>query len=179
MHYDSGVAFAVAGQLRLSVRHRPYDPLTEPSVLRPKTDRRALHSRQALLAALIELVLTRPYEQISVAHIAARAGHFWHNRALAHELFTGPPRRPMAAVLVRLVGERPRTRRGLTWLVPPRLTAIQIAEALLVPVVASGVSEPMCPAPQLAQALRRSAVALAAALSGTPKSRRELSWGYA
>lgn len=185
--------------------------------MQAKTDRRAQHSRQALLGALIELVLTRSYEEISVADIAARAGvgrstlyehfrgkdailatslaypfgtladavlpadntqaliglleHFWHNRALGRELFSGPLRRHAVAVLVRLVQERLRSRRG-TWLVPPRLAAIQIAEALLAPVIAWVLSAPVCPAPRLARALRESAVALTAALCATPRQPR-------
>lgn len=173
-------------------------------------DRRAQKTRQALLDAFLGLVLTRPYDEIGVAAIAARAGvgrstlyehfagkhallstslafpfgtlantvcapdntqqltalleHFRQNRALAREVFTGPMRRHSMAVLVQLIRERLRAERGATWLVPQRLAAIQLAEALLAPAVAWVLDEGGFPAKKFAYALRQSALALTTAL---------------
>jgi AcrR family transcriptional regulator len=102
----------------------------------------------------------------NTAALTALLEHFWGNRALARELFTGAMRRHTVAVLVRLVRERLSTERGARWLVPPPLAAIQIAEALLAPVTAWLLGAKECPAARLAHALRQSARALTQTLAG-------------
>jgi AcrR family transcriptional regulator len=178
-------------------------------------DKRVQRTRRALLDAFFHLVLTRPYEEITVQLIAARAGvgrssfyehfrgkgallgaslaapfgvladaagaadntraltalleHFWANRARARGIFTGPMRVHAVAVLARLIQERWRAspgQRAAALLLPPRLAALQLAEALFAPLSAWLTSETDCSAPRLARALRRSALALNAALRG-------------
>jgi len=74
-------------------------------------------------------------------------------------------RRHSVAVLVRLIQERLRAARPrLTLIVPPRLAAIQLAEALFAPLTAWLTGEAECPATHLARALRATCVALLGAL---------------
>lgn len=181
--------------------------------VKKSADKRVQRTRQALLDAFFHLVLTRPYDDITVQLIATRAGvgrssfyehfrgkgallaaslagplgvladaagapdntptlaavleHFWANRARARGIFTGSMRVHTVAVLARLIQERWRAQspgQRAALLLPPRLAALQLAEALFAPVSAWLTSETDCSVPRLARALRRSALALNAAL---------------
>lgn len=98
--------------------------------------------------------------------------HFWDNRALARGIFLGPVRRKVIAVLIGQIEQRLIAaglgRRGVL-IVPTRLAAIQLAEALVAPVTAWLIGESRCTAGTLAAALRRVGVAALTALraSGT------------
>jgi AcrR family transcriptional regulator len=96
--------------------------------------------------------------------------HFWANRARARGTFTGTMRRHTVAVLTRLIEQRLRrdaTGRLPALRLPPRLVAIQLAEVLFAPLTAWLMGESACCAAKLAQALRRSARAVIAAMGIT------------
>jgi hypothetical protein len=89
--------------------------------------------------------------------------HFWENRIVSRGILTGPSRRKIAGVLVRLIEDRlkscVRLRRSPVML-PRRLMAIQLAEMLLAPVCAWLLGESRCSSAALAAGLRRVSVAL-------------------
>lgn len=92
--------------------------------------------------------------------------HFWENRAVVPGLFLGPARKVCVTALVELIEERfkqDRVESPNPLVIPPRLAAVQIAEALLAPVTAWVSEESQCSAQALAQALRQTATAMLAA----------------
>jgi AcrR family transcriptional regulator len=96
-------------------------------------------------------------EQDPVA-LARLLDHFWGNRALARVIFQGHVRRRAVTVLVGLLEQRLRARglgRRAALVLPMRLAAVLIAEALLAPITAWLLGESRCSAEVLAAALRR------------------------
>jgi hypothetical protein len=89
--------------------------------------------------------------------------HFWEQRALARNLFSGSMRRRSIALLVSLIEAKLKSlrlaRRGYM-ILPPRLAAVQLAEILLAPTIAWLAGESPCTSQALASAL--SSVAQAA-----------------
>ena len=85
-------------------------------------------------------------------------------------------RRRTVAVLARLIEQRLRAEapaRRTALLLPTRLAAIQLAEALFAPIAAWLAGQSACSAQQLALALRKAALALTEALrGGSPAPRR-------
>jgi AcrR family transcriptional regulator len=100
--------------------------------------------------------------------LVALLEHFWENRALARGILVGPARRRTAEVLVGLISHRLKSsglhRRGVL-LLPPRLTAIQLAEILLAPVTAWLLGESRCSSAALAAALRRVSIAAVSSMT--------------
>jgi len=82
--------------------------------------------------------------------------HFWEQRVLARSLFSGPMRRRSIAVLVSLTEAKLKSlglaRRG-EMILPARLAAVQLAEALLAPINAWLAGESRCTSLVLASAL--------------------------
>jgi len=112
----------------------------------------------------------------NTAALTALLEHFWSNRTLAPGIFSGPMRRRTVAVLVRLIEQRLRAQapaRGTALLLPTRLAAIQLAEALFAPIAAWLAGQSACSAQQLALALRKAALALTEALGGGPTGPRQ------
>jgi AcrR family transcriptional regulator len=101
LHYDSRARCAVGGQRAPTVRLRSLPRVTESA------DVRVRRTRQRQLAALAELLLARPYDEITVQLVAARAGvgrsslyeHFRGKRGLLAVSLSGP-----LAVLADTVG---------------------------------------------------------------------------
>lgn len=89
--------------------------------------------------------------------------HFWEQRALGRNLFSGSMRRRSIAVLVTLMEAKLKSlglaRRGQL-ILPPRLAAVQLAEILLAPIIAWLAGESRCTSHALASGL--SSVARAA-----------------
>jgi AcrR family transcriptional regulator len=182
-------------------------------------DRRVQRTRQALLDAFFKLILQRPYDDITVGDIVARAGvgrstlyehfagknailavslggpfavlaqslrqpdntaaltrlleHFWENRRLARGIFSGPTRAHAVSVLVALIEQQLRADAGrrAVLLIPTRLAAIQLAEALFGPLAAWLTSDCACTAARLARGLRQGALALRQTLCGIAPGR--------
>jgi AcrR family transcriptional regulator len=89
--------------------------------------------------------------------------HFWENRIASREILTGPSRRKITGVLVRLIEDRLKSSvrlRKNPVILPRRLMAIQLAEMLLAPVCAWLLGESRCSSAALAAGLRRASVAL-------------------
>ena len=79
-------------------------------------------------------------------------------------------------MLVRLIEQRLRAEapaRAAALLLPTRLAAIQLAEALFAPVAAWLAGQSACSAQRLALALRKAALALTEALRGAPPGPRQ------
>lgn len=93
--------------------------------------------------------------------------HFWEQRALARNLFSGPLRGRSVAVLVQLIEQKFKAaglaRRGRL-ILPARLAAVQMAELLLAPISAWLAGESRCSARELAVAVAAVARAAMAAL---------------
>lgn len=92
--------------------------------------------------------------------------HFWENRAVVPGLFLGPARKVCVTAMVELIKERFRRDRVESpnpFIVPPRLAAIQHAEALLATTTAWLMGESACSSRALAQSLRQTATAMLAA----------------
>jgi AcrR family transcriptional regulator len=105
------------------------------------------------------------------AKLVALLAHFWSNRALARAILTGPMRQRTVAVLTGLIEQRLKGDRvggPNALIIPIRLAAIQLAEALLAPITAWLLGESRCSADALALALRKTASAIIAALSQRP-----------
>jgi AcrR family transcriptional regulator len=150
----------------------PYDAITVQRVAaRAGVARSSLYEhfrgKRGLLAASLLGPLTVLADTLGEADnrtaLASLLRHFWDNRARARGLFTGAMRPHTVGVLVRLIEERLRHERAALML-PRRLAAIQLAEALFAPVAAWLTSACACSVPQLARGLRRTARALRAAL---------------
>jgi AcrR family transcriptional regulator len=91
------------------------------------------------------------------AAIVLLLNHFWENRALARVIFQGHVRRKAVAVLVGLLEQRLRARRlgrRGALVLPLRLAAVLIAEALLAPITAWLLGESRCSAQVLGAALQ-------------------------
>jgi AcrR family transcriptional regulator len=96
--------------------------------------------------------------------------HFWDQRVLARDLLTGSMGKRIRTLLSTLIEERLRMAvapRGNCLLIPERLAAVQLAEALLAPLTAWLLGESRCSAQALAVGLRRVARACLAALAST------------
>ena len=111
-------------------------------------------------------------EIVEIGHDEARLvsllEHFSGNRALARVILQGPVRRKAVGVLVALLEQRLRARgfaRRGALILPLRLAAVLLAEALLAPTTAWLAGESRCTPEVLAAALRRVGVATLDALS--------------
>lgn len=85
--------------------------------------------------------------------------HFWENRAKAREAFTGQLDARMSRLLADLVEERLVLQEVVTTL-PPKLLAIQLAEATLGPIRAWVMGAAPCTPEAMAQAIRHSSAAI-------------------
>jgi AcrR family transcriptional regulator len=113
--------------------------------------------------------MTRPFALLADA--AAGAGdearltgllrHFWENRQLARASFTGRMHDKVARLLAGMVEER---LEGAALAIPPRLAAMQLAEAALAPIRGWVTAEAPCTAEALAGALCRAGKAMRATL---------------
>lgn len=89
--------------------------------------------------------------------------HFWENRVVAPSIFGGPARQVCVGALQGLIEERfkqDRVGSPNPLLLPPPLAALQMAEALLAPIVSWVTGESSCSPQVLAQSLRRTARAM-------------------
>jgi AcrR family transcriptional regulator len=142
---------------------------------RAKVSRSTLYDHFAGKDALLARSIAHPFGILAgivdVEHdepkLIGLLNHFWGNRALARVIFLGVTRRKATSVLVRLLEQR-LSERGLgrrrALLLPLRLVAVQLADALLAPIVAWLMGESRCSAEALAAALRRGSSALLEAL---------------
>jgi len=89
--------------------------------------------------------------------------HFWENRRLTDAIFAATPRRILALSLSEMVEAQLRERSG-DLVLPPRLTALHIAEAQLALVENWLRGRAFAHASNIAEALHRSSLASAAAL---------------
>jgi AcrR family transcriptional regulator len=158
------------------VLERPYDEIKIGDIVtRAGIGRSTLYehfpNKAAILAASLSGLFALLADAVGKEHNAARLvrvlEHFWGNRALARGMFADPLRRRTITVLVRLIEQRLKTEgfckpNGL--IIPPRMAAIQIAEALLAPITVWLTAESSCSANVLALALRTTATALVGAL---------------
>ena len=165
----------------LVLKH-PYEGITVGDIVaRAGIGRSTLYEHFPGKDAILAASLSRPFGVLADAvraedntpALTALLEHFWENRTLARGLFAGRMRRHSVGVLVRLVQERLRadaSGRRSALLLPARLAAIQVAEALFAPLAAWLTTDSGCPAERLAVALRRGALALTGTLSeGRPQ----------
>ena len=152
---------------------RAYDDITVQDVARRAgVGRSTLYEHFPGKTALYAASLANPFGTLADAvgpldntrALVSLLEHFWGNRTLARRVFTGAMRERSVAVLVLLIEQRLRAAGPGLLIVPPRLAAIQLAEALFAPVAAWLTAQAECPAPRLARALRATAVALTTAL---------------
>jgi AcrR family transcriptional regulator len=92
--------------------------------------------------------------------------HFRGNRALLRSIFSGSLRERTLEVLTRLIEQRlvANRGRGRSLMVPTRLAAVQLAEALMAPIAAWVNGESNCAAEVLALSLHRTSTAIITAL---------------
>ena len=167
---------AVLGAFASLVTKRPYDAVRMDDIVkRSGVGRSTLYEHFSSKDAILEVSLRGPFAILADAILPADntsrltglLEHFWFNRRLGLILFAGTPRRKCTAVLVEHIEHRlaPKRAGGRGCLIiPTRLAATQLAEALLTPVVAWLSEESRCPAHTLARALRTTGMALAEAL---------------
>jgi len=158
----------------------PYEDITvRDIVVRAGVGRSTLYEHFPGKDAILAASLGGPFAVLAdalqprdnTAALTALLEHFWSNRAVAPGIFAGPMRRRTVAVLVRLIEQRLRAEapaRRAALLIPARLAAIQLAEALFAPIAAWLAGQSACSAQQLALALRKAALALTEALRGGP-----------
>ena len=105
-------------------------------------------------------------ETADISKLTALLLHFRENRALARSLFTGPLRPRTLGVLTRLLEKRlvADGGRGRSPMIPTRLAAAQLAEALMAPITAWVNGESNCAAEVLALSLHRTSTAIITAL---------------
>jgi len=162
----------------------PYEDITvRDIVVRAGVGRSTLYEHFCGKDAILAASLGGPFAVLAdalqprdnTAALTALLEHFWSNRAVAPGIFSGPMRRRTVAVLVRLIEQRLRAEapaRRTALLIPTRLAAIQLAEALFAPIAAWLAGQSACSAQQLALALRKAALALTEALRGEPPGPR-------
>jgi AcrR family transcriptional regulator len=97
------------------------------------------------------------------ARLEALLAHFWENRRLARDTFSGRAGEQAARLLADLVEARLRDS-GTDFEIPLRLAALQLAAAALAPVRGWVLAEAPCTAEILARSLCRSGRELAAGL---------------
>ena len=163
----------------------PYEDITvRDIVVRAGVGRSTLYEHFSGKDGILAASLGGPFAVLAdalqprdnTAALTALLEHFWSNRTLAPGIFSGPTRRRTVAVLVRLIEQRLRAQapaRGTALLLPTRLAAIQLAEALFAPIAAWLAGQSACSAQQLALALRKAALALTEALRGGPTGPRQ------
>jgi AcrR family transcriptional regulator len=162
----------------------PYEDITvRDIVVRAGVGRSTLYEHFSGKDAILAASLGGPFAVLAdalqprdnTAALTALLEHFWSNRAVAPGIFAGPMRRRTVAVLVRLIEQRLRAEapaRRTALLLPTRLAAIHLAEALFAPVAAWLAGQSACSAQRLALALRKAALALTEALRGEPPAPR-------
>lgn len=108
------------------------------------------------LAGLFSVLVDTLNAGDNVPHLKRLLDHFWEQRTLARNLFSGSMRRRSMAVLVSSIEANLKSqhlaRRGQL-ILPPRLAAVQLAECLLAPIIAWLAGESRCTSPALASAL--------------------------
>lgn len=153
----------------------PYDAIkVEDILVRSGVSRSTFYEHFNGKDDILSASLKRPFAVLADA-IRARDNtaelvwvleHFWQNRAVVPAMFKGAGRQVCVTALVELIEERfkqDRVESPNPLVIPPRLAAVQIAEALLAPVTAWVSEESQCSAQALAQALRQTATAMLAA----------------
>ncbi len=97
--------------------------------------------------------------------------HFWENRQRAHGTFAGKTGEKVTRLLAAMVEER-LERLGLTFHIPARLAALQLAQSALAPIQGWVLAEAWCSPETLAKSICRSGRqtlrALSADVFGTP-----------
>jgi AcrR family transcriptional regulator len=169
---------ALLGAFFTLVLKEPYERITVQDIARRAgVGRSTLYEHFGGKDGLLAASLANPFtalaatveEQDNTEALVQVLEHFWGNRRIAPGLFAGSMRRHTVAVLVRLIEERlrqaPPARRAAL-LLPPRLAATQLAEALFAPVAAWTLGQSACSVRRLAVSLRRSTRALTDALHG-------------
>ncbi len=166
---------AVLGAFIGLVTQRRYEDLTiEDIVRRSGVGRSTLYEHFPGKDSILKVSLRGPFSILAdairpadnTASLTRLLEHFWSNRALGSSIFAGPTREKCLGVLIGHVEQRLVSRPGgAALIVPTRLAATQIAEALLAPVLAWLFGKSRCPAAVLAAALRKSSIALVVALS--------------
>lgn len=160
------------------VLQRHYDDITVGDIVaRAGVGRSTLYEHFSGKNAILAVSLSGPFGVLAeavrqpdnTAALTRVLEHFWENRGVARGIFSGPTRRHAVGVLVTLIEQHLRadtSGRRLTLLIPTRLAAIQLAEALFGPVAAWLTSDCACAASRLAMALRQGALALTETLCG-------------
>jgi len=127
-------------------------------------------SKDAILATSLQgpfRVLAALVDEPPCEQLGPLLHHFWENRAMARTIYGGRLRQVAVRVLARLIEDHWTSAPGepVSLIIPTRLAALQIAEALLAPITAWVLGEARCSAAALALALRQTAAALVMALN--------------
>jgi AcrR family transcriptional regulator len=158
------------------VLERRYEQIqVKDIVMRAGVGRSTLYEHFTGKDAILSTSLRGPFSVLAdsarqsdnAARLEALLAHFWNNRPLARSILTGPLRYRTVAVLTRVIEQRlksDRIGRPNPLIIPMRLAAVQLAEALLAPITAWLIGESRCSIDALALALRKTAVAIVAAL---------------
>lgn len=127
-------------------------------------------SKDNLLCASIDgpfsILVGMVGNQSSPRQVEALLEHFWENRALARGLFQGAPHRALRRKLIASLESRLDDCVSSTLLIPRRLAAHALADAMFSPIIAWLLGEVTCESRQLAAALQRSTAASIAAFIG-------------
>jgi AcrR family transcriptional regulator len=156
---------------------RPYEEIKVGEIVtRAGVGRSTLYehfpNKEAILAVSLDGPLSVLAEAVrlppDVTRLTTLLVHFWTNRAMARSILAGPLRSRATSVLTQQVERHlrtPQTQHHTALIIPTRLAAIQLAEALLAPVAAWLAGESRCSPETLAFALGKTATALRHALS--------------
>jgi AcrR family transcriptional regulator len=135
-------------------------------------------NKDALLASSLrgpfEALLTAIAEQAQPARLTSILQHFWENRMQARSLLAGSMRRHTAVVLSGMVEQYFKTsglHKSARLLLPSKLAASAIANALLSPLASWLSGEAACSVEKMATALRQLGRACLFALSTTDEIR--------
>jgi len=163
---------ALFGAFLELVLSTPYDELKVEDILRRAGVGRStfyehFSGKDDILAASVRHPFTVLADAIrerdNTAELTGVLEHFWGNRAVGPTLFRGPAREVCIRSLKELIEERfkqDRVGSPNPLLLPPPFAALQIAEAVLVPITAWVLGESSCSPQALAQALRQTARAM-------------------
>jgi AcrR family transcriptional regulator len=161
------------------VQQRDYQTIKIADIIDPVEVGRStfyehFRNKDALLASSLqgpfEALLTAISEQAQPARLTSILQHFWENRVLARSLLAGPMRRHTAVVLAHMIEQQFKTNglhKSSRQLLPSKLAASAIANALLSPVASWLSGEAACSVEKMATALRQLGRACLLALSTT------------